>query len=169
MTKKFSFILTVSLATLSLSTCDPGRESAAQENGCSGYTLADKEAIVPPWPAKRPAPRNLDESLGALDEWLTEPQKQYYRCTDFSVVLTQVHFGLARWIRDNWNLYSPDPLREYLLSIGLRHQDGMSNLIALQYIYKLRGTAFDSKEFVQQSREYWERADAARKNQGGVP
>jgi len=85
-------------------------------------------------------PQDLDESLAALNEWLTEPQKQYFRCEDRETLLANVHFGLALLIRNSWDFNPTSSLGANLESKGLRHPDDMSNFIALEFIGELRGT-----------------------------
>ena len=122
--------------------------------------LADGDAVVPPWPPERATPETLEEALAALDEWLSEPQKQYYRCLDLDAARDELHFGLALLIRNNWGLFEPNPLTASLAATGLRHADDVSNLVAYQYVRRLHGEPLDVEGFARPIRDYWQRVDA---------
>lgn len=138
LTKNVSSILIVTLATMSLTACDSSRQTAEEKFNCADFVLTNEDAVVSTWSSEWFMPKNLSESLVALDDWLTEPQKRYLQCEDIGILHANIHFGLALLIRNSWDLHMASPLGAALGSIGLHHPDDMSNFIALEFISRLR-------------------------------
>jgi len=153
----FTLVLAVCLPQLA---CDSNQSSPAASVACAAFTLGDSDAVLPSWPLERSVPENVEQALAALDEWLSEPQKQYYRCLDLDAARDELHFGLALWIRNNWGLFEPNPLTASLAPTGLRHPDDVSNLVAYQYVRRLHGEPLDVEGFARPIRDYWQRVDA---------
>ena len=147
-------------ACLPQAACNSNQSASTAPTTCAEFELADADAVVPPWPPDRSTPENLEQGLAALDEWLSEPQKQYYRCIDLEAARDELHFGLALLIRNNWGLFEPNPLTASLAPTGLRHADDVSNLVAYQYVRRLHGEPLDVEGFARPIRDYWQRVDA---------
>ena len=157
-------IAAAAVGTFVLGACSP-ESGPAPELGdvtaCADYVPGSATSDPPPWPDSRAAPVDLEQSRAALDDWLTETEKQYYRCENLGSVLADLHLGLAKRLRNDWNLFADSPLRTNLESLGLSHPDDMSSFLARRYVYSLRGMPFDEASYIQQTKAYWERVDHA--------
>jgi hypothetical protein len=143
------------VAILMLAACSPEPPESEVALDCETFDAAAQIEGIRPWPEDRPGPADLEGSRDALDEWLTEPQRKYFACTDRDVLLANIHFGLAWWIRDNWRFDSTTPLGRYMQALGLQHPDDISNLIAVYYVYAVRDEDFDIDAEVQRYVDYW--------------
>lgn len=159
MMKRALLLFAATLSIAALVACSPDTESTQEQAACT-------DAAMQPWPPDLATPQTVDDSLAALDAWLTQPQKQYFRCENREHLLVDVHFGLALQLRNHWNLGPAGPLGAELAALGLQHVDDMSNFIALKYIHSLRDEPFDEELFLQNAREHWRRFESAIRDRG---
>jgi len=143
------------VAILTLAACNPAPPEPEVTFDCETFDAAAQIEGIRPWPEDRPGPEDLADSRVALDDWLTPEQRQHFRCSDRDVLLANIHFGLAWWLRDNWRFDPETPLGRNMKALGLRHPDDISNLIATHYVYASRGEAFEVDAEVQRYVDYW--------------
>jgi hypothetical protein len=67
------------------------------------------------------------------------------------------HFGLGRWMRNNWGLWSQSRLQEYFHKLGLTHPDDMSSVILTSFWRHLNNRPLKVKEQVAYYQEYWKK------------
>lgn len=66
------------------------------------------------------------------------------------------HFGLGRWMRNNWGLWTKEgKLYEWFASLGVEHADDMSGIILRSYYAKQTGDSFDLDAEVEKIKNYW--------------
>lgn len=75
-------------------------------------------------------PRNKFEAFDALDEILSDEDKQWL----IENGALSVHHTLGRWIRNEWGLWKGSDLKDYVMRQGYDHPDDMSNYIIEEYI-----------------------------------
>lgn len=142
-----------------LAACNPAPPVPEVALDCETFDAAAQIEGIRPWPEDRPGPEDLADSRVTLDDWLTPEQRQHFRCSDRDVLLANIHFGLAWWIRDNWRFDPTTPLGRNMKVLGLQHPDDISNLIATHYVYAVRGQDFDIDAEVQRYVDYWKNSD----------
>ena len=79
-------------------------------------------------------PRNLEESFHVLDTMLSAKNIQLIRSLPERDAMSQFHFGLGMWLRNNWGLWGGSRLQQYFLQRGVEHPDNMSGIL-LEYYY----------------------------------
>lgn len=152
----------VAVACVVQAACGPSTPSPEMRaDECADFALTAGEGVVPPWPAERALPTTVEESVAALDEWLSERQRRHYLCTGLENALADAHFGLALWVRNEWLLDAAAPLPRELAELGLHSADSMSSLIVRRYLHQLHGQPLDVEAFIEQVREYESRVGAA--------
>lgn len=75
----------------------------------------------------RGAPRNLVEAIARLKAELAPAQLDDIKRGDPS--MREMHFGLGSRIRNDWGLWSNDPLPTWFVERGVPHPDDMSEVI----------------------------------------
>jgi hypothetical protein len=74
------------------------------------------------------------------------------------------HFGLGRWIRDNWELWRGSRLLDYFTEFGYEHPDIISGVIVIFFWQHLNGMPIDDIERQAELREYWRQIKEEPKN-----
>lgn len=121
---------------------DPHTEQSEGPISCDDVGVRGAYAFAAaPWPLAQAPPVNVAAAHAALDRHLAREQRQALACLEVS--RSDVHLGLALWIRNEWNLYGMGALGAELWDYGLRHPDDASNVIAWTYIARLRGEEVD--------------------------
>lgn len=77
--------------------------------------------------------------------------------------MIKYHFGLGRWMRNNWGLWSQSRLREYFKKLGLAHPDDMSSVILKSFWRHLNKKPLKVGEQVKYYQEYWKKIKAKQK------
>lgn len=87
-------------------------------------------------------PRNLDEALRQLHQWLgSDLLDAVARRTEAD--LAAHHFGLGLWIRNCWGLWSGSPLARYFRDLDITHPDDMSAIVLRSLWRELNGHPID--------------------------
>lgn len=71
--------------------------------------------------------------------------------------MIKYHFGLGRWMRNNWGLWSQSRLREYFKKLGLAHPDDMSSVVLKCFWRHLNNKPLKVDEQVKYYQEYWKK------------
>ena len=104
-----------------------------------------------------PKPRTLDEALVTLERGVSSDTRAMMRSWAEDKT-NDLHFGLGRWIRDNWLL---GPLYQDLRKLGLQHGDDMSAVILTSFWRRLHHEPLRVEEQVRQHLEF-DRLQAAK-------
>jgi hypothetical protein len=96
-------------------------------------------------------PRDLQDSFVQLDRMLSEIDKQELKHPDAEYSLARFHFGLGRWIRNNWQLWGGSRLQQYFERLSITHPDDMSSIILGAYSDYLNGHVLDEKRLAPSS------------------
>lgn len=101
-------------------------------------------------------PTTLDECMAALKETLEpEEQMKFIKFTEEDLI--QYHFGLGRWIRNTWGLWSGGPLKKHMESLGFTHPDDMSASIIKEFWNRMNNNPSCIQDDVQYYKQYWDK------------
>lgn len=102
-------------------------------------------------------PKNLKEAVNRIID--ATPDIVQEKIIEGSDELRFAHFGLGKWIRNNWGLWGGSKLQEWFHEKGIRHADDMSGIILETVKREIRGEDWDIAGQVQSYREYWKKKD----------
>lgn len=96
-------------------------------------------------------PNTLEECFLELDKF--ENINEFIELEESELALA--HFGLGRWIRNNWNLWTANNLTIYFNSMSIFHADDMSSIIITSYHRLKNNKPIKLEEQVETYIEYW--------------
>jgi hypothetical protein len=99
-------------------------------------------------------PKDIYDAHKELDKMLSIELKEEMK-SGSEGDLIKYHFGLGRWMRNNWALWAGSNLSEWFNSQGIRHPDDMSGIILDSYFRHLRDEPLGLKEKCQYYIRYW--------------
>ena len=79
-------------------------------------------------------PRNLEESFHFLDTMLHAETISLIRSLPDRKAMSEFHFVLGMWLRNNWGFWGGSRLQQYFVQRGVEHPDNMSGIL-LEYYY----------------------------------
>lgn len=79
-------------------------------------------------------PRNLEESFHFLDTMLHAETISLIRSLPDRKAMSEFHFVLGMWLRNNWGFWAGSRLQQYFVQRGVEHPDNMSGTL-LEYYY----------------------------------
>lgn len=79
-------------------------------------------------------PRNIEDCLTQLDSILPFKNRNVIKSRPNRESMSDFHFGLGMWLRNNWGLWSGSRLERYFYARGIYHPDNISGAI-LEYYY----------------------------------
>lgn len=98
-------------------------------------------------------PKTLEEcyleldKMDGLDQWLA---------LDEDDAIAESHFGVGRWLRNEWNLWKQEgELFDWFSIMGLHHPDDMSGVILTSYYRYKRNKPIELEEQIEHYIEYW--------------
>jgi uncharacterized protein YbaR (Trm112 family) len=104
-------------------------------------------------------PCDLKECFDALGKDVITPQKiEEIKNLQEQDFVTDAHFGLGRWLRNEWELWSvPENSRlvDYFHELGITHADDMSSIILTSYHRHLNGKEIKLEEQIKHYQDYW--------------
>ncbi len=118
--------------------------------------LAGTGAIAGETPADSGVPASLEESFEALSQKLSPDDLETFR-NKSEDALGEYHFGLGRWMRNEWGLWSgSSKLSEYFQAQGIDHPDDMSAIILTSFHRHLHNRPLKLREQIRHYQDYWE-------------
>lgn len=102
-------------------------------------------------------PKDLDECNRQLDLLLKPRDKREIDSLESVDDMSNYHFGLGMWLRNNWGLWWGSRLSEYIRNMGIYHPDDMSSIILENYFCYRHKIKFDLESKVKHYKEYWEK------------
>ncbi|MEZ4687504.1 MAG: DUF6794 domain-containing protein [Bacteroidia bacterium] len=112
---------------------------------------------------KQTKPHNLEQCFAQLDEMLADSTKDKIMAGSEDDFVVNSHFGLGRWMRNNWGLWGNSKLRKFFKKMGLFHPDDMSSIILRSYYRYLKDEEIRLEEQVKFYQDYWGKR---KKNEG---
>lgn len=100
-------------------------------------------------------PKDLDDCFKQLGSILNEMTINEIEGIDVDELAKRFHFGLGRWMRNNWQLWKGSRLSYYFNNIGVYHPDDMSGIILTSYQRHLKGEDIKLEEQIKHYQDYW--------------
>ena len=101
-------------------------------------------------------PSKLDECFHALDELLSDEDKQFVQDNDEKEFTVTMHHSLGQYIRNNWGLWAGSKLMDFFVQEAkLEHPDDMSSIILTSYWRKKHDQPLKIKEQIKYYQDYW--------------
>lgn len=98
----------------------------------------DPKQQIAPTPTGVLIPGSIDEAIAELETMLHPDFIAEARAMSQSQFLTSQHFGLALWMRNNWQLWQSNRLTECLQGLGVTHPDAMSSFLLIALWHHLQ-------------------------------
>ena len=110
-------------------------------------------------------PANLDEALLYFEKKWTDKQKEEFRLKDEKKVVSDMHFSVGVWIRNEWLYGNKDTaLVNYFNRMGIDQPNDMSAIILTSLHRKLNNIPVDLEEQVKYFIDYWTPIKACNEN-----
>lgn len=128
-----------------------------EDSVCYGLLISAEDkrnyykAVIMNKLTKEPVPKNLKQAVERLIETFSDHELRKI------TKLGALHFGLGRWIRNNWGLWGGGELQSWFHEKGIRHADDMSGIILESFRRELRGEDWDLSGQIKHYREYWKK------------
>ncbi|HIC81732.1 MAG TPA: hypothetical protein EYP07_12340 [Kiloniellaceae bacterium] len=101
-------------------------------------------------------PKDLEDSFAALRDLLDPADVDQLRSgSEADVAL--YHFGLGRWMRNNWGLWGGSRLSRWFNDRGIHHPDDMSGIILTSFWRHLNGKPLGLDAQIERYQIYWDR------------
>jgi hypothetical protein len=143
MTREIRICFTAMLGLLFMTSMAVSQEPIAKTQN----TVSSKEEVS--------IPKNLDECFSTLTKMLPAQELDAFKNKSEDNAVTDAHFGLGMWIRNNWIHPAFSPLGNYLRDMGLHHPDDMSSVILGTFWCHLNGKPLRVEERIRGYDEYW--------------
>ena len=96
-------------------------------------------------------PKDIEEAIDSLDTLLSDEDKRFIADSlsmeDFCI---DAHFGIGRWMRNEWGLWSGSRLQKYLANKKVYHPDDMSyEILKAYYKIKIKGMKISADKNVK--------------------
>lgn len=149
---EMSVLRALRIASLLLAFLAPTAAGAAPDSSCRDVRVPYDRAFDL---AQVPVPAKLDEALVGLKQMLPMAVTRSMYCgSEHDMV--QYHFGLGRWMRNNWGLWQGGALAKHFRGLGVTHPDDMSGIILDSYWRQLHDRPIDLPQQILSHQEYWE-------------
>lgn len=103
-------------------------------------------------------PTNLSECFDRLDEIFKDAPIEYesFKNTSEEEAVIILHYGLGKWIRNNWGLWEGNStIFKVLSSMHLWHADDMSTLILTSYHRHINDIPLGLKKQIDHFLGHW--------------
>jgi len=100
-------------------------------------------------------PKNLDETFDELNKVIKVKDKKNFLKKDENEFLSSQHFGLGKYIRNEWGLWKLSRLYLWFKDKGVTHPDDISTIILKNYFRKNKNIEFNLNNEINYYQEYW--------------
>lgn len=102
-------------------------------------------------------PKDLDDCFLQLDSFWNDSIKNDIKANSENDFLTESHFGIGRWIRNNWGLWGEkgSRLSKYFNEKGAYHPDDISSVILTSYYRHLQNKPIELEKQISYYDFYW--------------
>lgn len=97
-------------------------------------------------------PKDLEDCFRELDRIFDDSIRAELIIMDEKTFASRAHFGLGRWIRNNWQLWGGSRLSTYFNDLGVFHPDDISWIILISYHRYLSGKEINLEEQIKGTR-----------------
>jgi len=132
------------------------------------YGSFDEDSILKPWQDKQAylneqhrnrfsadtlygvyIPYNLEDCFRQLDYMFADSIRAEFIILDEKTFASRTHFGLGKWIRNNWQLWGGSRLSTYFQGLGVYHPDDISWIILTAYHRHIAGKEINVEELIE--------------------
>lgn len=110
-------------------------------------------------------PKNLEDCFVQIDKMLNDSIKIEIKKKTEDDFSADSHFGLGKWVRNNWGLWAGSRLSKYFNKMDIYHPDDMSGIIVTSYYRKLTGKEIDLEKQIKFYKSYWTAVTSPSKKQ----
>ena len=103
-------------------------------------------------------PKDIEDCFKELEKMLHPDLIQEMK-SGTELDMAQHHFGLGRWMRNNWQLWGISRLSAYFNGLGVHHPDNMSGIILTSFWRHLNNKPIEFDKQIEHCKE-WERVNA---------
>ncbi|MBP1644477.1 MAG: hypothetical protein H6Q16_52 [Bacteroidetes bacterium] len=100
-------------------------------------------------------PKDLDDCFKQLDVLIIDFDKNIIKVVKEEELISNYHFGLGMWLRNNWQLWGGSRLSYYFNDMGITEPDDMSSIILTSYQRNLKGEKIKLEEQIKFYQDYW--------------
>lgn len=102
-------------------------------------------------------PENLDQCFEEIPNVMLSEEVDELKGTKEDNVSVNYHHNFGRFLRNRWGLWEDDSkLKEWFVSIGIKHPDDMSGIIIKSFWRHLNGKDIDLEKQVKYYQDYWD-------------
>ena len=91
-------------------------------------------------------PANIDEVFDELNRLSPPESIAKFKGAEENVIASRLHFGLGRWMIENWNFYGGSRLSHLLKEMGISFPDDMAQFLIISYHRHLNDKPLELKE-----------------------
>ena len=102
-------------------------------------------------------PENLDECFSELGKVIKKEDLEAFKNKKEDTAVSDAHFGIGVWIRNNWGLWANSPLVKYFNGLGIFHPDDMSSIILTSFHRFLNNKDIGLEKQIKYYRDYWDK------------
>lgn len=100
-------------------------------------------------------PKDLDDCIKQLNIFFNDSDKNIIKGVKEEELVSNYHFGLGMWLRNNWQLWGRGRLYYYFYNMGITAPDDMSSIILTSYQRNLKGDKIKLEEQIKFYQDYW--------------
>ncbi len=102
-------------------------------------------------------PNTLNEAIIQLDSEFDELQKNEIVSLSEIEFISDSHFSVGMWLRNNWGLWKDNNLTAFFNNLGVHHPDDMSSIIMTCYYRHLKHQDYELDKQIQYYKAYWKK------------
>lgn len=95
-------------------------------------------------------PADIDEALVRLEKLSPPASMQKFSSGEEKMVCKKLHYGLGRWMMENWNFYGGSRLSHAMKSEGVVHPDDMAQFLMRLLHRKLNNSPLDKEALAEE-------------------
>jgi hypothetical protein len=104
-------------------------------------------------------PKDLEDCFAQLNSFWNDSIKLSIKAMKEDSFVTESHFGIGMWIRNNWGLWGSSRLSSYFSDLEIFHPDDMSGIILRSYHRKLNNKDIKLEEQIAEYHEFWKNSN----------
>ena len=98
-------------------------------------------------------PATIDEALGRIQKLSPPAAMSKFQMAPEVEVCAKLHFGIGRWMIQNWNFYTGSRISHLLKTKGVLHPDDMAQFLLRSLHRKLNNKPLDENSLVEELAE----------------
>ena len=95
-------------------------------------------------------PATLDEAFRRIKKLTPESAIQNFKAAPEAQVCKRLHFGIGRWMIENWSFYTGSRISHLLKTKGILHPDDMAQFLLRSFHRSLNGLDSDEAALIEE-------------------